>query len=415
MIKGLFTTRRRLLRPLSILAVLYINWASPNGHAQTPRLIAERWVTTHTEALVESVSVTPEYERHLKKILITIPVGYGFPGLATRNLRLPVRVQMIESAYEGLLGALPDYTEVHIALRTADEGHLEPWLKRLESQHRVHLHRLDDVTAETELWAQDVGEALTVERGTRFIVSMDVDPAMERNQHMATVRQQIAGAVFGASSVIKAPFVFEGGNLSFDRVGDRYRIFIGFNDLLLSIDNYNAIKRRFSRTQLLETIAEQFGVDEVIVMGREKQSPYLFHIDQAFVLLADGVAVVNRIVAAKSSREQRQLEYYNSQLGALGYRVITIDNTQGEIEERHTSTNAIPYIDTRTGKKKIIYPVYSGELRSKAGGIVKENNLTGKGLRAYEAYEEAGYEPVPVLDFVHVAGGGTHCLCNVIE
>ncbi len=351
-VKGQSTIHSRLLRSIGVLTVLCIGWASPNGHTQTHRLIAARWVTTHTEPLDESVSVTPEYERHLKKILITIPVGYGFPGLATRNLRLPVRIQMIESAYESLLDALPDYTEVHIALRTADEGPLKPWLKRVESQHQVHLHRLNDVTAETDLWAQDVGEALTVGRSTHFLVSMDVDPAMERNQHIAASRQQIARAVFGVSSVIKAPFVFEGGNLEFDRVGDRYRILIGFNDLLLSIDNYNAIKKRFSRARLLEAIAEQFGVDDVIVMGREEQSPYLFHIDQAFILLADRVAVVNRIVAAKSSREERQLQYYNSQLKALGYRIITIDNTQTEIERRHTSTNAIPYVDHEPGRKR---------------------------------------------------------------
>jgi hypothetical protein len=72
-------------------------------------------------------------------------------------------------------------------------------------------------------------------------------------------------------------------------------------------------------------------------------------------------------------------------------------------------------VDAETGQKKIIFPVFPGEVKVAAQGRLTRDHLTGKALAAYRAYEAAGYLPIPIRDFAHIVGGNTHCIANVLE
>ena len=74
-------------------------------------------------------------------------------------------------------------------------------------------------------------------------------------------------------------------------------------------------------------------------------------------------------------------------------------------------------MDKSTGKRKILYPVFPGELKDGAyrKGRLSPDDLTGKGLRAYDVYRELGYEPLPVRDHAHKHGGSLHCLVNPLS
>lgn len=150
-------------------------------------------------------------------------------------------------------------------------------------------------------------------------------------------------------------------------------------------------------------------------MGEELQSPYIRHLDQAFILLEGKIAIVNRVLAGEASVEARQLRAYAKQLEQLGYRTLKLSNTAEEIRGYRNSLNAVPFVDRRTGSRKVIFPVFPGEVSPGHEGRLEKSKLQGKALRAYELFELIGYAPVPVRDFAFVAGGNTHCIINVLE
>ena len=150
-------------------------------------------------------------------------------------------------------------------------------------------------------------------------------------------------------------------------------------------------------------------------MGNETQSDFLRHLDQAFVLLADGNVIVNTTDDDGVPDERRQLERYKAQLRALGYRVQELSNSADEIRGYRNSLNAVPFVDAETDKRKIIFPVFPGEVASGYDGPLRKRYLQGKGLRAYELFENADYEPIPIRDFAFVVGGNTHCITNVLQ
>ncbi|MEZ5285026.1 MAG: hypothetical protein R2712_09505 [Vicinamibacterales bacterium] len=150
---------------------------------------------------------------------------------------------------------------------------------------------------------------------------------------------------------IAADFVFEGGNLAFDRIGSRTRVFIGYNDVRLTIENHARQGHEMSVDDVRGLVSEDFGGAEVVVVGRQQQSPLLFHLDQAFTLLDGQVAVVNRIVGP-ASPEQRQLQATESQLKALGYRRLPSSTRAGRRRRLPGSTNAVPFVDAATGRRR---------------------------------------------------------------
>jgi hypothetical protein len=130
--------------------------------------------------------------------------------------------------------------------------------------------------------------------------------------------------------------------------------------------------------------------------------------------LADNRAAVNIINdGSETARTQR---FQQAQLAALGYEISLIEATQNDLENSYSSTNAIPFIDKRTGERKIIYPVFPGETKEdfKNYQSISENDLQGKGLKAFATYKQLGYTPIPVRDFSHIVKGNTHCISNVL-
>ena len=114
-------------------------------------------------------------------------------------------------------------------------------------------------------------------------------------------REIIAAALFRRSAVARADFVFEGGNLSVDRAGDALRVFIGYNDLLMTVRAYRARGRRMTIAGAAENVSAWLGGAEVVVMGTDAQSPWLPHVDQAFALVGGQTAVVNTVDEGSSN------------------------------------------------------------------------------------------------------------------
>lgn len=358
------------------------------------------------------IQVRPEYERGLKRVYLSVPDEVH----ASKTPRVaPHRhVQFVEQAYAELIAALPRYTTIDLAISDRHQSAIVDGLRTVAGARQMNVQVVDRLHADLDMWAQDLGEPISVDGRDLFLVPMLIDPKVGYNGDISQSRQRVARRVFD-DRVVDADFVFEGGNLAFDRVGDRSRVFIGFNDVRLTIENYKRRGRSLDVEGVAELVSRDFGGAEVVVMGRQLQSRFLFHLDQAFILLGDDVAVVNRILGPPSP-EQRQLEATRSRLTALGYRTMAIDHTQADVEGYRVSTNAVPFVDAETGQKTIIFPVFPGELKgAPPRGPLSGEHLAGKALAAYRVYEAAGYLPIPVRDLSHVVGGNTHCMANVLD
>jgi hypothetical protein len=360
------------------------------------------------------VTAVPQYERDLRHIFISIPSGDLQQTLRASDQS--VSTTFLAHVYDELLASLPPYSEISIAVQAHDRRRVLPLIERLAQGRPFVLHVIDDAHTALDLWAQDLGEAFAIDGQPRFLVSGPVAPALAYDSRIAHDRAAVARAVFGRPRVVEADFVFEGGNLMFDRGPDGLRVLIGYNDLWLTVQSEAARGRQTTLAEVAARVSSRFGGAEVVQMGTDRQSPFLPHIDESFVLLANRTAVVTRLPGSRSP-EARELAGYAAALDALGYRVLTIDSTQQDVEHYQASTNAVPFVDRDTGDRKIIFPVFPDEVEVNArqGGRLTRDVLRGKASQAWAVYASAGYRPIPVRDFAHVDGGATHCISNALD
>ncbi len=337
----------------------------------------------------EARATRPEYERTLSKALVCFPDASATtnPGTLSRFL---------DAAYRDLSRVLPYYTSVQVAARRDSGGF-----------RAQQLHLVNDLEVEIELWAQDIGEPVLVDGKERFLVARKMPPGMGPPSKMSEDRRRVAEIVFGGESVIEAPFVFEGGNVAFDRG----LVLIGGNDVSRTIA---ASGERRSRREVLDDVAAAFGATDAVEMGEEPPSPLLQHIDQAFVLLEGRAAVACRLEGGGLDSEARQLRYYSSQLQDLGYRVSFLDHEASDLSAYRSSINVVPFFDREAGRKRVLLPVFPGEVKEEAK-VVERKALLGKAASAFDLYRDLGYEPSPVRDVTHALGGNTHCILNVLS
>jgi hypothetical protein len=333
--------------------------------------------------------VRPEYQRTLSRALVCFPDASGDTEPAALS-------RFLEVAFRDLRSVLPSYATVELAARRP-----QPELRGAD------LHLVDDPEIEVELWAQDIGEPVLLEGRERFLVASPMPAAMGAASRMSVDRKRLAELIFGRENVAEARFVFEGGNLAFDE----RLVLVGGNDVSRTIAASGEIR---SRRRVLEVVASTFGGIEAVEMGSEPPSPLLQHLDQAFVLLDDRVAVVCRIEGGGLEREERQLRYYAGQLRDLGYRLCFLDHGASDLTSYRSSINVVPFFDREAGRKRVLLPIFPGEL-SEDATVVDRKALLGKAARAFDLYRDLGYEPSPLRDVTHPLGGNTHCILNVLS
>jgi hypothetical protein len=329
--------------------------------------------------------VQPEYERECGEALVSFPDASGDTDPKTL-------CRFLDAAFQDIQPVLPPYCRVHLAARRDVPGF-------------TALHRVEDPEIEIELWAQDLGEPVVVDGSRRFLVSRRMPSTLGPPSKMSSDRKRVAEIVFGESRVVEAPFVFEGGNLAFDHG----LTLVGRNDVTRSMEASGE-----SREAVLDAIARTFGGVDVVEMGKEPPSPLLQHLDQAFVLLGDRIAVACRLEGGGAEAERRQLDAYAAQLRELGYRVLHLDHSASDLRSYRSSVNVVPFVDRGRNQKRVLLPVFPGELREDAKSVDRDG-LLGKAARAFDLYRELGYEPGLLRDVTHPLGGNTHCILNVLS
>jgi len=215
---------------------------------------------------------------------------------------------------------------------------------------------------------------------------------------------------------VEIPVVFTGGNIKIGEIGGRRIAFCG-GDILR---NTAAIRRKFPAkaapdTSIASVIAESFGVDEVVFIGKVWHQPhYMYHLDQAFVLLSDNTAAVTKVIRepGKNPRNKNQieevekfLEEIRTVLTGYGWNIVDIDTPVANILRYEYYANAVPFINAETEEPSIFMPVFPKRGNNDAD-IVRVNS---------ERFRSLGYNVIHIPTEAGKLKGGIHCLVNVIE
>jgi hypothetical protein len=415
-------TRRGFLKFLAGAAISVAGVAGKENNAEAGVGIRrESECSTENQETSRTIEVIPEYERNLDKIMIAVRTPDKVKGDKKQSFTGKEFVRI----YGGILLALPEYSKIELLVNEKSRHEIADAVFVFDTENgtnileRVYWRIVPDVV-NIDQWTQDYGEAIKINGKEKFLVPMNLDPDKFFSKDVARniERKRSYHSAFEKDGLEQADFYFDGGNMTFDRTKNGLRVFIGYNDVYYTIQNYLARGQVITEDDVALKISKQFGGAEVAIMGDKEQKNICYHIDQSFIVLSDQIAVINECIDKPNVPAAKQLSLHKNQLEKLGYTPITIPCRYVELENSYYSTNAIPFSDKKTGERKIIFPVFPEEtaidLADKTSALISENNLTGKALLAFKAYKQAGYKPIPIRDFAFNDLGNIHCLTNVL-
>lgn len=378
--------------------------------------------------------IVPEYDRSAKKVLVSLAAGD-----TTLDL------------HRDVLSRLPGYTEIVLLLPEESlksikaELEKEPYAERTRlvayrSRKRkgVLLYiltgdsdeltpvRVDSAAVQHgTIWAQDLFEVTTGPGGRKLLLASCVHKCFGtvgsgEDMTLAGDNVYLDRLSFAGLDVLRIPLAFKGGNIFVDEIGGR-RIAITGGDVLR---NTRTVWRSFvesdtSDLKIKSVLRKVLDVDEVVVVGGPGPQPtFLYHLDQAVLLLPKGIAAITNIVEAPSEgtlgekdrqeieEAKRFLSELRLALTGLEYRLVNVDTSARSILRYQHYVNAIPYVDAETGERTLLMPVFPSDRTSFEVELVKRNTAM---------FESLEYRVIHVPSKAHELKGGIHCLVNVIE
>ncbi|UCF68368.1 MAG: agmatine deiminase family protein [Acidobacteriota bacterium] len=374
----------------------------------------------------------PEYDRGLRRVIMTL-------GSIDKDLRL----------HRALLEALPDYSEVTLlvprerrpaierALSSVSHGarvRVQPYERPTASWRAFFLLRPDKnllirVPADDEelanvygtRWAQDLFEVVTDARAEHVLLATWVQRHLY-DRRGAHPRAGVADTRFldeltpAGLRLHVIPLAFNGGNLFVDELNGRKLALVGADALRKT----GTLARSFgeiepSEQSFRQQLESALGVDDVVLVGgRAPQPDLMYHLDQALVLLPGGVAGVVRLVDSGAQRlasapaveaVRRFLDELRHTLSELGYRLVDIEMTVEDLVAYRHPINVIPFIDAKTGQRRLLVPVYDDGRSDQLANRRRRNVV----------FEELDFEVTEVPTRAGELKGGLHCLVNVID
>ena len=272
------------------------------------------------------------------------------------------------------------------------------------------------------IWSQDLFEVAKMKNGKTILLTSAVHKYYygigDKYDYQVARDNVYIDSLSSAGLTIQVmPFVFMGGNLFVDRIDDKRVVLLG-GDLIrktqtawLAVDD-----KKLSQTEIVLIIKDILNADEVVVIGYSSVQPrIMYHLDQAMILLPDGVAAVACIVDDYDTQQNEndeiaQVEQFlvelRSVLSGLGYKIIDINITIENVLNCRHYVNAIPYIDARTDQKTLLMPVFTSEQTELDKKLIQRNTAMFNAL---------GYQVIEVPTKADQLRGGIHCLLNVLE
>ncbi len=387
--------------------------------------------------------VIPEYNRTMEKVIISIPI---------KNTLVPSL--SLTSHFEHLK-YLPDYTDILIILPENRIDEAKTALIKSQIINRVILYPFKTIVLEKghlylifaendklmdsgliknlvipkgTIWAQDLFKpAKNPDSGIVLLVpdAYKMFYSSKGNTLKESVGVQpdnlFLSSLFLENSpdkinVLRIPLVFMGGNILVDQYKGQTIAFCGSDILADARIVWQACYGEYlEEKKFIAMVKKYLNVNTVLILGKGKlQPPYMFHLDQAMILLPGRVVGVTTLAGdAPPSQHSKDIEKIRSFLGEvrsvfrqLGYTIINIETSQDNIINHEFFVNSIPYINKKTGKRKMLMPVPYRPMNSLEEKMVRNNIL---------AFESVGYDVITVPSQSTSLRGGIHCLINVIN
>ncbi len=374
--------------------------------------------------------IVPEHDRRMRRVVVS---------LATGETTLEFQ--------HSLLSHLPGYTRIIVLSPETELQSVTAGLKGKAYETRVELvsyetqpltnrrlyilspgaSKLLAVTAESvrhplgTRWAQDLFEVAVGPGGDLILLAPCVYKTYCAVDQLSDLTVTSDIPYLDRLSTIgvklrKVPLVFKGGNILVDVIDGR-RVAVCGSDV---VRNTRTIWQCFVETdtsdpKIVGMLKEVLGADEVVVVGGPRAQPgLLYHMDQAVVFLAGGIAGVTRIVGERPASGQEAadveeaelfLAELRSALRNIGYKLVNVDTSARNLLNFQHYANAIPYVDAESGRRTLLMPVFPAPGKSDEQ-LVAANSAT---------FESLGYKVVHVPSEAHELKGGIHCLINVLE
>lgn len=332
--------------------------------------------------------LTPEYERDLREVLI-----------AATRLRADGPLTILPHA--PILRALPGYSRVRVFVPRDGKTAVERELATLGLTRRAVLMIDDDTApgAAATPWVRD--QVLVVDGGERAILAtpMRFYPgrlAESDLRHIGRLRAR-------GREVLRVPLFFRSGNLLLGRQGRRI-LFLGEGELYLNAVGYvQSSLARPDSDEVTEGFRALAGADQVVVLPNSER---LFHIDQYFAPLADGVAALLQPLDPHNlaPEDAAAIEEAGRILRELGFRTVAIPTVAERIANYQSPVNIVPYRDLERHDRAALVPRFA-DRKVRVNGTTRSLNVL-----VAEAYRTAGIRPVEVDDNFSPLMGNTHCV-----
>ncbi len=273
------------------------------------------------------------------------------------------------------------------------------------------------------VWAQDLFEPAKLSNGKNLLLISDAykmfysddSKSIEEAVNVQPDNLFLKNLSSENSDGMRIPFVFMGGNILVDQFNGIKIAFCGGDILKDTQIVWQAYyEELLEKDKFIKIVKKYLNVDEVYILGEKTVQPsYMFHLDQAMILLPDGIAGVTNIIGKGSDsniKDVNEIENFLSEtkrlLNQIGYKVIAIDTSIDDILNHQFYVNSIPYIDKRNDKRMLLMPVSTQKQTADEKALIDKNIST---------FKSVGYKVVTVPSKATDFNGGIHCLVNVIE
>ena len=377
--------------------------------------------------------VTPEYDRTLKKIVIS---------LSRRDRTLKY--------HQEVLSRLPDYTEIILLVPKRNRQTIRARLKNKPYAHRIRFVAYDSrprnearfylvfpekdklVQVDTgkarmsytygSLWAKDLFMAGRKSNGKTLILISDVYkwfvPYEDKTSLNVVGDNTYIGKLTSLGmEVSRLPVTFDGGNVFVDEYQGKRIVIFGGDVLRCTKTVWKSTRESQVREkEIVKMMKKALDADQIVVPGGDSLQPALmFHLDQAMTLLPERRVAVSRLSGdlpqdPNRIRELKGVESYlcelRSTLTGLGYEVLDVEVSAHNVSNYQYYVNGIPYVDARTGERVYLMPVFPSSQTEFELELIKRNT---------DRFQSLGYRVVHVPTNADKIHGGIHCLVNVVE
>ncbi|MFC1769537.1 agmatine deiminase family protein [Nitrospirota bacterium] len=266
------------------------------------------------------------------------------------------------------------------------------------------------------VWAQDLFEAAKGPTGntvilTPFIHKWFIYEHDKKGKRIFQDNRFVSILEDENVSALRTPLIFKGGNILVDKKDGVRIAFVGRDVIQETIMVTDKICKSIPEDEVRKRLKEYLNVEKVFIIGSAKQQPLrMFHLDQAMVLLGDGVVGVTSLVDKSNNRHIKDIKRFlielRTTLNTLGYSIVDMETTEDDVRNYRYYANGVAYKNKESGKREFLFPMFHSP-KEEINRETYMNNI--------RKIEELGYKVIQVPTKANHRHGGIHCMMNVLN